>query len=80
MTRLEAHHSVFKLDVEVTFEDHEELVGVVVLVPVEVAFKDAEAHPGVVDGAERPVSPRRVGGADGADIHVLAAHEQNLVG
>jgi len=49
-----------QIDRQLALDDEEELVLVVVLVPVEVALDDAQADHGVVDRDERLVEPRFV--------------------
>ena len=49
--------AVFEIDQEFAVEDQEELVLVVVLVPVELAFEDAESHDSIVYRGQRLVEP-----------------------
>ncbi len=49
-------------------EDEEELVGVVVLVPVEVAFDHTEPDDAAVDVGQRLVEPRRVRRGLGGEV------------
>ena len=59
---------VLDVDQQPALEHEEELVLVVVLVPVEVAFDDPQAHDGVVDLGQRLVEPRLVRGGLGGDV------------
>jgi len=67
--------AAFDVDDEPAVHDEEELVLVVVLVPVEVALDDAEADDGVVDARQRLVEPRLVRGGLGADVDELEGAE-----
>ena len=49
---------VLDVDQELSVQDQEELVLVVVLVPVELALDDAEPNDRVVDGRQGLVEPR----------------------
>jgi hypothetical protein len=54
----EAHRLVLLyIDEQLPVQDEEELVGVVVLVPVELSLDDAEADHGVIDHRQRLVEP-----------------------
>ena len=64
-----------EVDQQPAGQDEEELVRVVVLVPVEVAVDDAEAHDDVVDRRERLVEPRRVGRGLGSDVDEVEVPE-----
>jgi hypothetical protein len=55
--RLQINRLVFQVDDEVTVKDKEELIVVVMLVPVVLALHHAQAHDGIVDLAERLVVP-----------------------
>ena len=54
---LKLNASILKIDDEPTFENKEELVIAVVLVPVVLALQNAEANDRVVDLAQRLVVP-----------------------
>src|SRR5215207_3093570 len=66
LARRQFHHSAWRhsvralleIDEEPTFDDVEELVVGVVLMPVILALHDAEAYDRVVDAGERLVVPR----------------------
>jgi hypothetical protein len=63
LVALERHRvAVLEVDQQPAVEHEEELVLVVVLVPVEVAFDDAEPDDGVVDRRQRLVEPGVVAG------------------
>ena len=49
--------STFEVDDEVTFEDKEELIVVVVLVPVVLTLQDTKPNHGIVDSAKGLVVP-----------------------
>src|SRR5579871_6750576 len=57
LARAEIDRALLQIDQEMPFEDEEELVQVVVLVPVILALHDAEANDGIVDPAQRLVVP-----------------------
>jgi hypothetical protein len=66
---LERHGlGVLEVDEQPALEHEEELVLVVVLVPVEVALDDTQAHDGVVDLRQRLVEPRLMRGGLGRDV------------
>src|SRR4051794_10582620 len=76
LARLERHRlAALDVDDEPAVHDEEELVLVVVAVPVEVALDHAEADDGVVDARERLVEPRLVRGRLGADVDELEEAE-----
>src|SRR3954469_2280756 len=76
LARLERHRlAALDVDHEPAVHDEEELVLVVVLVPVEVALDHAETDDGVVDARERLVEPRLVRGGLGADVDELEGAE-----
>ena len=59
---------VLQVDVELAFEHEQELVGVVVLVPVELTLDHAEADHRVVDRGQRLVEPGFVLGGFRGDV------------
>src|SRR5215469_4877675 len=70
----------FELDLELAVEDEEELVLLVVLVPVKLAVHDAESQVEATDVDERLVVPGRSRCVDeGLDVHDLQRPEQRLV-
>ena len=50
LARLERDRFTLKFNIEMPFHDQEKLVGIVVLMPVEVTFHDAQADPSIVLG------------------------------
>ena len=54
---LQINRAIFKIDDEVPLQDEEELVVVVMFVPVVFALHDSQANNGVVHLAERLVVP-----------------------
>ena len=53
---------VIQVDEQLSVEHEEELVGLVVLVPVKLAFDDAETDDRVIDGRQGLVEPRLMRG------------------
>jgi hypothetical protein len=51
------HSSLVEVQEELSIDDIEELVFFIVLVPVEFAVEDAEAHDAVIDKRQRLVPP-----------------------
>ena len=51
LARLERDHFTLKFNIEMPFHDQEKLVGIVMFMPVKVAFDDA-SDPGIVDLAQ----------------------------
>src|SRR5436190_4733678 len=63
------------VDQQLAVDDEEELVLVVVLVPMELAVDHAEADRGIVDASERLVEPRLVRGRFGRNVDQLEVAE-----
>ncbi len=77
--RFEGDGPVFQVNEEPSLEDEEELVFLVVLVPVEFSLHHAEANDTLVDPAERLVVPLVLGGCDEAwDVNKLKEVELGL--
>jgi hypothetical protein len=57
LPRLEINRTIFQIDDEVPLQDKEELIVVVVFMPVILTLHDPEANNGVVHPAERLVIP-----------------------
>jgi hypothetical protein len=54
--------AIFEIYQQLAVENQEELVLVIVLVPVKLTLEDAETHDGIVDGGKSLVEPRLVSG------------------
>lgn len=70
----------FDIDQQLTVEDQEELVLVVVLVPVKISVDYAKPDDGIVDRYERLVEPRQMGGRLGGHVDQLKVPEGLAVG
>src|SRR5579864_5973561 len=79
LERLQVHRAILEIDDEVPLQDEEELVVLLVLVPVVLALHDAQADDRVVDLAQRLVVPavldlrdeaRHVHHRQGRELHV----------
>src|SRR5581483_8559786 len=68
LMRPERYPLILELDHQLAFEHEEELIFVIVLVPVEVTLDDAQPDNRLVHLGERFVEPRGVGGGFG--VHV----------
>ena len=68
------------VDQQLTLEDEEELVLVVVLVPVKISVDHAESDDGIVYRYERLVEPRLMGGCLGGHVDQLEVPEDLAVG
>jgi hypothetical protein len=69
---LQINRAIFKIDDEVPLQDEEELVVVVMFVPVVFALHDSQANNGVVHLAERLVVPLLGAGFhQGGNVHQL---------
>lgn len=70
---------VFEVDIEQPAQDKEELIVIVMLVPVVFALDDAHADAGVVDDAERLVEPGvGVGGVDCINVDKFQRAMQHI--
>ena len=77
--RIEGHCAPFEIDQEHTVQDKEELVVLVVLVPVVLALHDPETNDGAVHLAQSLVVPPVLTGADQrGNVNLLQLREQDI--
>jgi len=79
LARLERDRFTLKFNIEMPFHDQEKLVGIIMPMPVEVTFHDAQADPSIVDLAKGPIPPRRLSLPYSENVEVLTLLEHDTV-
>jgi len=79
LPRTELEGAIFQIDEQTSFDDVEELIFFLVLVPVVFAFDDSQAHNGIVHFTQRLVKPLVCAGiGDSLFVDDLQRGEENV--